>query len=399
MFHRKIMKTITKLNIFVLVLLTLLIQSVRAAEPKCMGVFNDVDDTNIFCPYAEYLYQQNILSGDKNDEYKFKSDDNLTRGQLAKIIKTAFKIPSNTSGSDFPDVNKDNTFYTEIKSLKNAKIISGNSEGFYKPDSFVTRGAMMKFITNAARYQNSKNIPTSSTDITQIFPDIKESDTFYSETRDIYTLSKSVTNPDLKIINGYSDGNFYLNKNITRGQSAKIITNTMKLIGIELVRCTQTFCQDLFTGPIVPKKNTYNDGNIKISFPDTWAKSETLTKFLFAYEFNSGVQSIVGEKTTLNYVLELTDTRCKDLGKEIQTQLSGQSSTFDEVILEKTELMKISNDTVCKVALKNLRNNIHILQNIYILVINSNEVYQIVSTSGSGTAVDEGIIKTLEVLD
>ncbi|MBP9759098.1 S-layer homology domain-containing protein [Candidatus Dojkabacteria bacterium] len=392
------MKTISKSIVMLVFAFFLILTNVKAAESNCMGVFSDMDSENIFCPYAEFLYHQAILNGDKNDGYKFKSDDNLTRGQLAKIIKTGFQIPTNTSKEDFPDVDKTNSFYTEIKSLKNAGIISGNSKGLYEPNAFVTRGAMMKFITNAARFQSPQNIPKSTLDLSKIFPDVPTNHTFYSETRDVYALSKSMTNTDLKIINGYSDGNFYPNKNVTRGQAAKIITNSMKLIGIELVECSQTFCQDMFKGPIVPNKNIYNDGNIKITFPDTWSKSETLTKFLFAYEFNSGVQSIVGEKTSLNYVLELTTTRCEDLGKEIQSQLSGQSTTFDEVILENTELVEVSNDTVCKVELKNLRNNIHILQNIYILVINSNEVYQIVSTSGSESAVDEEIIKTLEVL-
>lgn len=370
---------------------------VNAIESKCMGLFSDIDSTNIFCPYAEYLYHQGVLSGDKNDGYKFKSDDKLTRGQLAKIIKTAFQIPTNISGDDFPDVTKSHTFYTEIKSLKNANIVNGNSKGLFEPDSSVNRGAIMKFVLNGARYKTSTKIPSSNFDLTKVFPDVPSDHTFYNEIRTIYAFSQSVTNKDLQIISGYSDGKFYPGTNVTRGQTAKIITNAMKLTDSALVECSQTFCQDKFNGPIVPIKNVYNDANIKLTFPDNWLKSESLTKFLFAYEFNSGVQSIVGEKTSLNYVLELNSTRCNDLGKQIQSQLDSESSTFDEVNLVKTELLKISDNNVCKVELKNLRDKIQIFQNIYILAVNSNQVYQIVTTSGSGAPVSESIIKSMEI--
>lgn len=391
------MKNLIKTTAIAICLFILALSTTTAADKTCKGVFMDVNETETFCPYAEYLYHQKIMSGDKNDDYKFKAEEPLSRGQLAKIIRIAFQVPENNAGEDFPDVDKNNTFYNDIKSLKNANIINGNSEGLYQPGGQVTRGALMKFIVNAAKYKN-KNVPSSNYDLAKAFPDVPTNHTFYSFTKDIYSLSQNIGDKDLRIISGYSDGKFYPDNNVTRGQAAKIITNSIKHFGLNTVSCTSTFCQDKFSGPILQTPNVYNDGNIRIVFPSSWTKSQNLKNFLFAYEFNSGVQSIVGEKTSLNYVLELDDRRCSALGKEIQTQLSGSNSSFDEINLLGTELLTISNNKVCKVELKNTRDNIQVLQDIYILVQDMNQVYQIVSTSGSGNAVDENIIKGMEVL-
>jgi hypothetical protein len=392
------MKNIVTTTLVAVVFYSFTFINTQAVDMACTGLFSDVTTNEKFCPYIEYLYHQKIISGDKNDNYKYKAAETLSRGQLAKIIRLAFQIPTNTSGEDFKDVEKTNTFYTDIKSLKNASIITGNGEGFYKPADTVTRGALMKFITNAARYKSNNKVPTSNYNLEKTFPDINPDHTFYNFIRDIYSLSLDIGDKDLKIISGYTDGKFYPDISVTRGQSAKIIANSMILLNLETVDCSKTFCQDKFTGPIVSSKNVYNDGNIKITFPDPWTKSSNLTNFLFAYEFNSGVQSIVGEKTSLNYVLELDERRCTTLGKEIQTQLSGENSTFDEVNLIKTELLTISENKVCKIELQNTRDNIQVLQDIYILVLDMNQVYQVVSTSGSGSAVDESIIKGMEIL-
>jgi len=80
----------------------------------------------------------------------YKPNDFVTRGEMAKFIKNAFGIPTNTTCGNFPDVPDGAPFYQEITSLKCAGIVSGypqsSGPNIYKPNNNVTRGEMAKFI-------------------------------------------------------------------------------------------------------------------------------------------------------------------------------------------------------------------------------------------------------------
>ena len=83
----------------------------------------------------------------------YKPNNNVTRGEMAKFIKSAFNIPTNTACGNFPDVPNNAPFYQEITSLKCAGIVSGYPQSggpnIYMPNNNVTRGEMAKFVTLA----------------------------------------------------------------------------------------------------------------------------------------------------------------------------------------------------------------------------------------------------------
>ncbi len=176
---------------------------------------SDVEMDNTFYGYIQYLYKLSIIDGYSDGEYK--SDETVTRGQLAKFVVNAFQIPVMTGGETFPDVDMENTFYTHIQTLKNAGVVAGFSSGEFKPDDEVTRAQATKYIVNAGNFFSADNIATSN----DCFEDVAGS------SLEEYVCGLADYNGDniQPIIGGYSDGNFGPEDPLTRGQMAKIILN------------------------------------------------------------------------------------------------------------------------------------------------------------------------------
>lgn len=241
---------------------------------ECMGVFPDVKSDNIFCPYIEFLYHQKVINGAPDG--KFYPDSPVDRGAVSKFIVNAFLIEEETTGVDFPDVPKNSTFYKYIKTLKNSSIITGYSDGLYKPEEKVTRGAFMKYLVNSAElkneglFQNSCMCQTITladgskilacpkcAEITDYFTDVDHDSQFFEYIIPAYYATKD-KNAFVKIIGGFSDGSFKPEMEISRGGLAKIIANTMKFAGAKTVDCERYFCQDKFTGPAKTDTATEN---------------------------------------------------------------------------------------------------------------------------------------------
>lgn len=229
---------------------------------QCMGVFKDVDEANKFCPYIEFLFHQKVING--NTEGQYLPGENLTRGALTKYVVNAFNIPVKLSGEKFPDVEEDNSFYSFIMALKDADLVSGYSDGEFKPENFVTRAELTKILVNVAEYKQPDLFssicvcekitlgtgeivyacPKCAKDI-EIFPDVTFENKFYTFIIKLFSATKD-DNDFIKIISGYSDGTFRPEANITRAEVSKIISNTMKYGGFKNVSCDRYFCQDKF---------------------------------------------------------------------------------------------------------------------------------------------------------
>ena len=126
-----------------------------------------------------------------------------------------------TCAVSFSDVPSGSTFYTYIRCLACRGIISGYSDGTFRPNSEVTRGQLAKIVSNAAGFSDNPG--------TQIFEDAPSSNTFYQW---INRLARR------GIMSGYLCGGtgepcvppsnrpyFRWGANATRGQTSKIVSN------------------------------------------------------------------------------------------------------------------------------------------------------------------------------
>jgi hypothetical protein len=124
-------------------------------EDTSCGNFPDVPNGAPFYQEITSLKCAGIVSGypQSGGPNIYKPNNNVSRGEMAKFVKNAFNIPTNTTCGDFPDVPNGAPFYQEITSLKCAGIVSGYPQSggpnIYKPNNNVSRGEMAKFVTLA----------------------------------------------------------------------------------------------------------------------------------------------------------------------------------------------------------------------------------------------------------
>ena len=118
--------------------------------------------------------------------------------------------PEGTSCAiSFTDVQPGSTFYRYVQCLACRDVIGGYSDGTFRPNADVTRGQLSKIVANAAGFDEAVT--------GQTFTDVPPSHTFY-----LYIERMARRG----IINGYSDGTFRPGNNATRGQIAKIVSNS-----------------------------------------------------------------------------------------------------------------------------------------------------------------------------
>lgn len=142
-------------------------------------------------------------------------------GNDAARIKTISDYANTQQGSDlsifcdsgYCDVRPWDTFYEFIRPLVNRDkpIISGYSDGTYKPDEYITRGQAAKLIVLGMKGGDQGVL--NDTSFVEKFNDVKQSDTFFKH---IMYLE------DKDIVSG-NGAMFYPDQSVTREQLAKMI--------------------------------------------------------------------------------------------------------------------------------------------------------------------------------
>jgi hypothetical protein len=137
--------------------------------------------------------------------------------------QTATRVPTATSCTiQFSDIPSGSTFYAYARCLACRQIINGYSDGTFRPNMLVTRGQLAKIVSNAAGFTDAET--------TQMFQDVPVGSTFH-----VYVGRLASRG----YIGGYVCGlpgelcrppanmpYFRPNANATRGQIAKIVSNS-----------------------------------------------------------------------------------------------------------------------------------------------------------------------------
>jgi hypothetical protein len=170
----------------------------------------------------------------------FRPSNPVTRGQIAKIVSNAVGLNDDPEAQIFEDVPPDSTFYAYIERLAVRGYMSGYACGgndseahdepcvppanrpYFRPEGTATRGQIAKIVANAA----SLSDPITG----QTFEDVPPASTFYEYVERLERLD---------VVNGYDCGRpnepcvppanrpyYRPNANVTRGQSAKIVSST-----------------------------------------------------------------------------------------------------------------------------------------------------------------------------
>jgi hypothetical protein len=202
-----------------------------ATPTVCSVQFSDVLPDSAFYTQVNCLACHGVMSG--YDDGTFRPNNEVTRGQLSKIVANSAGYNDPISGQTFEDVTPTSTFYLYIERMSGKGVIGGypcGSEGepcgpenrpYFRPFANATRGQIAKIVSSAAGFDNT---PTA-----QMFEDVPVDNAFYVWVERLASR---------EIMGGYTCGGagepcgpdnlpyFRPYNNATRGQSAKIVANS-----------------------------------------------------------------------------------------------------------------------------------------------------------------------------
>jgi hypothetical protein len=209
--------------------------TVQPTATSCPIQFSDVPPGSTFYPYIHCLACLDIVNG--YPDGTFKPNNDVTRGQLSKIISNAAGFEDNQTTQMFWDVPVGSTFFQYIGRLAERGYINGYPCGgppagpcippdylpYFRPNNNATRGQLAKIDANAAGF----NDPPGH----QMFQDVPVGSTYYTYTyrlvsRGVMSGYPCGTPPAGKCIPPANLPYFLPNNNATRGQTSKIVANT-----------------------------------------------------------------------------------------------------------------------------------------------------------------------------
>jgi hypothetical protein len=199
----------------------------------CTITFTDVDQSNVFYPFIRCLACRGIIGG--YDDGTFRPFNDITRGQIAKIVSNSAGFDEDPGPQIYEDVPSGSPFYQWINRLSMRGHIGGYPCGlvpeepciepdnlpYFRPSNSATRGQLAKIVSNAAGL--------SKTPSGQFYTDVPEGHTFY-----VWIMRLT----DEGVMSGYDCGGpgepcdsenrpyFRPFNNVTRGQASKIVANT-----------------------------------------------------------------------------------------------------------------------------------------------------------------------------
>ncbi len=177
----------------------------------CTVSYSDVYPADYFSVPVQGLSCLGAISG--YSDGSFRPYNATSRAQLCKIVVLGEGLTLNTTGGPhFTDVAVGSTFYTVIETAYNRGIISGYSDGTFRPSNAVTRGQLSKIVVGAQGWA----LDTSGG---PHFTDVAVGSTFYGVVETAYHHG---------IISGYNDGTFRPGTGATRGQIAKIVWGALQ---------------------------------------------------------------------------------------------------------------------------------------------------------------------------
>ncbi|MFL5733322.1 MAG: S-layer homology domain-containing protein [Chloroflexia bacterium] len=178
--------------------------------------FDDVPFDSWMYSYVEYLASRGVISG--YSDGTFRPGNSATRGQFSKMLVLGMGWPiTTTNGPHFLDVPESNPFYGHIETAFNQGIISGyacGGEGEPCPGNYFRAG------NNVTRSQIAKMITLAkgwplANPATATFIDVPVGSPFFNYVE---------TTVAHAIVSGYSDNTFRPGNNATRAQLSKMLT-------------------------------------------------------------------------------------------------------------------------------------------------------------------------------
>lgn len=109
--------------------------------------FSDVSSKNTYYDIIHKMRDQGIISG--YEDGTFKPSETLSRKHAAALINRAVDLPKTTTFVKPNDLSEDNPYYADLKALIEAGLLQANSKGNINLNAPLTRGDMAKILATA----------------------------------------------------------------------------------------------------------------------------------------------------------------------------------------------------------------------------------------------------------
>lgn len=199
--------SLKKFSILVIFILIASLFSPFSETGQAAG-FSDVSTGYTFYDEVEYLSSEQIITGFTDGT--FKPDNVVTRAQVAIMIGRALGLNGDPKNTKFTDVTANVTGSGYIASAVDRGIITGFPNNTYRPNEPVTRAQMAIFLNRAFTLTEGQ---------ANSFKDVSSDMAAYQS-----IINVAVTG----IASGYPDGTYRPDQPVTRGQFSAFMARTLE---------------------------------------------------------------------------------------------------------------------------------------------------------------------------
>lgn len=196
---------------------------------------------------VEKLSKLNIVNG--YDDNTFKPDNYMTRAEVATIINRLIGATKESS-KYIPDVNRQDWYYSEIRKAMQSGVMQGNSDGYTRPNSYITREEVSAMLSRAFYISGNSSLSGEYLDENEISDWSKE----YISTFVNY-----------KYITGYDDGTIKPKKSITRAEFITILNRIFQTIAVDGMYTGEVSGDFIVTGKNIVLNDLVVNGNLIIA--------------------------------------------------------------------------------------------------------------------------------------
>lgn len=143
------------------------------------------------------------------EDNTFRPDGNITRAETAAMLHRVLTNTKPGESIQFSDIKESAWYYESVNAMSQAGIISGYTDGTFRPNNQITRAEFVTMIMQNKMLSEFDTMP---------FTDVK-SDLWSAKY--IYSAYKA------KYIDGYDDNTFKPDNPITRAEAVKIINSVL----------------------------------------------------------------------------------------------------------------------------------------------------------------------------
>ncbi len=156
---------------------------------------------------------------------KYEPNKPITRGEFAMFIARGLGLSGDkTAAGAYSDLNTSTALAAYIGAVSKAGIVTGNSDGTFKPNSFITRQEAAAMLNRAATYAGATvSLPQSVDTYLQRFKDRKQIGTWAKQ-----DVAKSVYTG---FMTGVTSTTFVPQANTTRAEAAIMIQRMLTYVG------------------------------------------------------------------------------------------------------------------------------------------------------------------------